>query len=74
MNIPDSADYDTFSGYVLEKIGRIPTENEKFTIGEFDIVVKSMDGNRIKEYIVRAKLPSETEIQSLEQAGGARDQ
>ncbi len=74
MNIPDSADYDTFSGYILEKIGRIPSENEKFTIGEFDIVVKSMDGNRIKEYIVRAKVPSETEGQSLEQAGGVRDQ
>ena len=61
MNIPDSADYDTFSGYVLEKIGRIPTENEKIAIGDFDIVVKSMDGNRIKEYIVRAKLPAPVE-------------
>lgn len=54
MNIPDSADYDTFSGYILEQIGRIPTENEKFTMGDFEIVVKSMDGNRIKEYIVRS--------------------
>jgi CBS domain containing-hemolysin-like protein len=53
MNIPDSADYDTFSGYILEQIGRIPAENEKFTMGDFEIVVKSMDGNRIKEYIVR---------------------
>lgn len=54
MNIPDSADYDTFSGYILEQIGRIPKENEKFTMGDFEIVVKSMDGNRIKEYIVRS--------------------
>lgn len=53
MNIPDSADYDTFSGYVLEQIGRIPAENEELTIGEFLVIIKSMDGNRIKEYIVR---------------------
>jgi putative hemolysin len=63
MNIPDSTDYDTFSGYVLEKIGRIPSENEKINIGDFEIVVKSMDGNRIKEYIVRANLPSQIESQ-----------
>ena len=67
MNIPDSADYDTFSGYVLEKIGRIPSENEKITIGDFDIIIKSMDGNRIKEYIVRAILPAPTEIQPPDQ-------
>ena len=53
MNIPDSAEYDTFSGYILEQIGRIPNENEQFTIGEYDIVVKAKDGNRIREYIVR---------------------
>jgi CBS domain containing-hemolysin-like protein len=54
MGIPDSSEYDTFSGFVLEQIGRIPKEDEKLTIGGFEIVVKSMDGNRIKEYIVRA--------------------
>ena len=57
MNIPDSNDYDTFSGYVLEQIGRIPQVSEKLTIDNFEIIIKSMDGNRIKEYIVRA-LPS----------------
>jgi putative hemolysin len=67
MNIPDSADFDTFSGYVLEKIGRIPSENEKFTIGDFDIVVKSMDGNRIKEYIVRTRPATENESQAPDQ-------
>lgn len=63
MNIPDSADYDTFSGYILEEIGRIPSENERFTIGDFNIIVKSMDGNRIKEYIIKAIVPTETEKQ-----------
>lgn len=53
MNIPDSAEYDTFSGYILEQIGRIPNENEAFTIGDFEIVVIAKDGNRIKEYLIR---------------------
>jgi len=53
MNIPDTAEFDTFSGYVLEHIGRIPSENEQITIGDFEVVVKSMDGNRINEYVVR---------------------
>ncbi len=57
MQIPESNDYDTFSGYVLEHIGRIPKEREMITIGKYDIVVKSMDGNRIKEYIVRSRKP-----------------
>ncbi len=62
MGIPDSAEYDTFSGYVLEQIGRIPAENETFVMGSFEVIVKSMDGNRIKEYIVRQleeKIPAE---------------
>ncbi len=53
MNIPESAEYDTFSGYVLEQIGRIPDQNEEVTIGDYDIVVKAKEGNRIKEYLVR---------------------
>jgi magnesium and cobalt exporter, CNNM family len=53
MNIPESAEYDTFSGYVLEQIGRIPTVNEEFTLGDFHVIVNSMDGNRIREYTVR---------------------
>ncbi|MBN1931260.1 MAG: HlyC/CorC family transporter [Desulfobacterales bacterium] len=53
MNIPESKDYDTFSGYVLHKIERIPEEKEEIFIGNFAVIVKEMEGNRIKEYIVR---------------------
>ena len=55
MNIPDSKEYDTFSGYVLEKIGRIPEEKEKITLGNFIVTVNEMQGNRIREYIVSQK-------------------
>jgi putative hemolysin len=60
MNIAESADYDTFSGYILEQIGRIPNENEILTVGEYDIIVKAKDGNRIKEYIVRPSVAKTT--------------
>jgi CBS domain containing-hemolysin-like protein len=53
MNIPDSKEYDTFSGYILDYIGRIPREKEEINLGNYTVTVKEMDGNRIKEYIVR---------------------
>ncbi|MDJ0831735.1 MAG: hemolysin family protein [Desulfobacterales bacterium] len=52
MNIPDSKEYDTFSGYVLDHIGRIPEEKEKIPIKNYMITVKQKDGNRIQKYIV----------------------
>jgi CBS domain containing-hemolysin-like protein len=59
MDIPDSREYDTFSGYVLDQIGRIPQEKEEITLGNFQITIKEMEGNRISEYIVR-----QTEVES----------
>jgi putative hemolysin len=53
MNIPDSREYDTFSGYILDTIGRIPDEKEKITIGSYSITIEEKDGNRIKEYNVK---------------------
>ena len=66
MNIPDSREYDTFSGYVLDQIGRIPQEKEEIPIGQFLITVKEMDGNRIREYIVR-----QTKVETPEEASSA---
>ncbi len=56
MNIPDLKEYDTFSGYVLNQIGRIPREKDEIALGDFLITVNAMDGNRINEYIVRQKM------------------
>jgi len=52
MEIPDSPEYDTFSGYVLDHIGRIPREKEQISIGTYLITVESMEGMRIREYVV----------------------
>ncbi len=53
--IPESDEYETFSGYVLAQIGRIPRVQEQIVIDNLDITVKEMEGNRIKSFIVRRK-------------------
>ena len=55
MDIPDTREYDTFSGYVLDNIGRIPKEKEEITIGTYVITVEEMDGNRINRYSIKQK-------------------
>ncbi len=57
MEIPDSAAYDTFSGYILDAIEKIPAENEEFTLGHYIVTVKEKDGNRIIRYTVREMEP-----------------
>ncbi len=61
INIPESKEYDTFSGYILDKIGYIPNLNDSFITEELEVTVKKMEGNRIQEYLVRKKAvpPSE---------------
>lgn len=53
MNIPDIRQYDTFSGYILDRIGKIPSVNEEIVLDDFRVVVKEIEGNRIREYIVK---------------------
>ena len=70
MEIPDSPEYDTFSGFVLDRIGRIPEEKEQITIGNFTITVLERDGNRIREYAVRRSEPPS----SLPESDGLRQE
>jgi CBS domain containing-hemolysin-like protein len=53
QRIPESPTYDTFSGYILDYIGRIPQEKEVIKIGRLSVTVKEMEKNRIGELIVR---------------------
>ncbi len=53
MNIPDVPAYDTFSGYILDTIGKIPKEKEQISIGDFTVIVEQKDGNRISKYLVK---------------------
>ncbi len=54
-DFPESTSYETFSGYILEQIGRIPKEKEQIVIGKDMITVKEMEGNRIKSFVLRRK-------------------
>ena len=65
MEIPDSKEYDTFSGYVLEQIGRIPQEKEEIPLGNFVVTVNEMDGTRIKEYIIKKTEESAQEANQI---------
>ncbi|MDA3916974.1 MAG: hemolysin family protein [Deltaproteobacteria bacterium] len=52
IKIPESRIYDTFSGYFLEQIDRIPNPGESIIVNQWSITVKEMDGNRIQNFIV----------------------
>jgi len=51
--IPDSSDYDTFSGFVLDKLGRIPKVGESVKIGKYTATVKDREGNRIRKFVLK---------------------
>lgn len=53
IDIPESASYDTFSGYFLEQFGHIPTSGESIIIDKWKATVKDMDGNRIQSFIIK---------------------
>ena len=53
IKIPESSTYDTFSGFFLEQIGRIPKSGESIIINKWTATVKDMDGNRIQSYIIK---------------------
>lgn len=53
MLIPDSTEYDTFSGFILDTIGRIPAEKEEIPIQNYRVVIEKKAGNRIIRYGVK---------------------
>lgn len=53
LSIPESSDYDTFSGFILDKIGRIPKVGETIKIGKYAATVKEMEGNRIRTFVFK---------------------
>ena len=53
IKIPESTTYDTFSGFFLEQIGRIPAQVEYIIIDKWTATVKDMYVNRIKSFILK---------------------
>ena len=54
------SDSVTVSGWVMEQIGRIPVEGDKFTYENLDVTVSSTDNKRVLEILV-TKLPDKEE-------------
>ncbi len=55
LSIPEASDYDTFSGYVLNMIGRIPEVGEAIKTKKCTIIVREKDGNRIKSFVLKTE-------------------
>lgn len=55
LSIPEANDYDTFSGYVLNIIGRIPEVGETIKSDNCTIIVREKDGNRIKRFVLKVE-------------------
>jgi CBS domain containing-hemolysin-like protein len=56
IKIPESNTYDTFSGFFLEQIGRIPMVGESIILDKWMATVKEMDGNRIQSFIIKKEI------------------
>lgn len=44
-----AGDYETVAGFVLNRLGHIPKENEQFRFGDLKLVVKEMRGMKIEK-------------------------
>ncbi len=53
IELPESANYDTLSGFFLGQVERIPKAGEFIKIGPWTATVKEMDGNRIQSFILK---------------------
>ena len=60
-------DFDTVSGFVMERLGRIPAVGERFEEAGFEFQVTAMDGRRVARVVARRGVPAERGL-----AGGER--
>ena len=48
-NIISEGDYETLGGYIINKIGRIPHENEHLFLDIGQVIIKKSSSRRIKQ-------------------------
>lgn len=53
LSISESTEYDTFSGFILDKLGRIPKVGESMKVGKYTATVKEREGNRIRKFVFK---------------------
>jgi putative hemolysin len=47
IDLPDSDDYDTLGGFILENIGSLPEDSQIIEHGDFEMVMEKVEKNRI---------------------------
>ena len=47
--------YETFAGFIMHKMGKIPKQGDSLEAGKFAIEVQVVENNRIKETVVRKR-------------------
>ena len=54
--LPDGgSDYETVAGFIMTRLGRIPTEGERVEYGPYTLTVVRMIGTRIEEVLIRSE-------------------
>lgn len=51
-NLRDSGDYHTIAGFMIDKLGHIPSAGDHFTWGEARFEVVDMDGRRVDKVLI----------------------
>ena len=64
FKIKGECDSNTISGWVMEQIGRVPEEGDRFVSDGLDVTVTKVDHRRVLEIRVEV-LPEETDIRKL---------
>jgi len=59
VTLPDSADYDTLGGFVVEQVGRVPQRGDSFAWNDLRFCVTAADNTRVKRLEVEVIPPEE---------------
>ena len=51
-------DFDTVSGFIMERLSRIPAVGERFAEAGYEFQVTAMDGRRVARVIARRGVPA----------------
>ena len=56
ISLPDGgSDYETVAGFIMTRLGHIPTEGEEVRHGSYTLTVVRMIGTRIEEVLIRSE-------------------
>lgn len=53
LEIPETGDYDTLAGFIINYTEDIPKPNSRFQIGDYQVVVLKVSGTRIEEVLLK---------------------